>query len=128
MVRKILSQFPWATEQQEQPFVQVTAHRSMWTEWQRLAASGTGWHTMLMSFKREPDKFARSSLGRSALDALNGTSDRDRLYWMSTRPRAARAWTAPKHQTEAELLHQRRCQSGQVQSGRGVAGNGSSPR
>jgi hypothetical protein len=29
--------------------MQVKCDYSIWTEWQRVAASGTGWHAMLMS-------------------------------------------------------------------------------
>jgi hypothetical protein len=49
MARKILGLFSSSGDQQEQPFVQVNADPSIWIKWQRLAASSTGWRTMLMS-------------------------------------------------------------------------------
>jgi hypothetical protein len=50
MVRKILGLFSSSGDQQEQPFVQVIADRSIWIKWQRLAATSIGCRTMLMSF------------------------------------------------------------------------------
>jgi hypothetical protein len=50
MVRKIPGLFSSSGDQQEQPFVQVNADRSIWISWQRVAATGIGWRTMLMSF------------------------------------------------------------------------------
>jgi hypothetical protein len=50
MVRKIPGLFSSAGDQQEQPFVQVIADRSIWIKWQRLAARSIGWREMLMSF------------------------------------------------------------------------------
>jgi hypothetical protein len=41
--------FSSSGDQQEQPFAQVNADRSIWIKWQRLAAIGTGWREMLMS-------------------------------------------------------------------------------
>jgi len=52
MVRKYLGLFFSPGDQQEQPFVQVNADPIIWIKWQRLAATGTGWRTMLMSFRR----------------------------------------------------------------------------
>ena len=63
MVRKILDPFLSSGDQQEQPFVQVNADRSIWIKKQRMAGTGTGWRAMLMSFERDPDNFARASLG-----------------------------------------------------------------
>jgi hypothetical protein len=51
MVRKILGLFSSSGDQQEQPFAQVDADRSIWIKEQRLAAIGIGWRTMLMSFR-----------------------------------------------------------------------------
>jgi hypothetical protein len=51
MVRKNLGQFSSPDDQQEQPFVQVNADRSIWIKWQRLAATGIGWRKMLMSLR-----------------------------------------------------------------------------
>jgi hypothetical protein len=51
MVRKILGVFSSSGDQQEQPFMQVIAYRSIWIKLQRLAAIGTGWRPMLMSFR-----------------------------------------------------------------------------
>jgi hypothetical protein len=51
MVRKIRGLFLSSSDQQEQPFVQVNEDHSIWIKWQRLAASSTGWRTMLMSFR-----------------------------------------------------------------------------
>jgi hypothetical protein len=53
MVRKNLGLFSSSGDQQEQPFVQVNADRSIWIKWERLAASSSGWRTMLMSFRSE---------------------------------------------------------------------------
>jgi hypothetical protein len=50
MVRKIRGLFSSSADQQEQPFAQVTADRSIWIKWQRLAAISIGWREMLMSF------------------------------------------------------------------------------
>jgi hypothetical protein len=50
MVRKNLGLFSSSGDQQEQPFVQVNADRSIWIKQQRLAAIRTGWREMLMSF------------------------------------------------------------------------------
>jgi hypothetical protein len=50
MVRKNLGLFSSSADQQEQPFMQVNAHRSIWITWQRLAAVSIGWRKMLMSF------------------------------------------------------------------------------
>jgi hypothetical protein len=50
MVRKNWGYSPSSGDQQEQPFVQINADRSIWIKWQRLAAISTGWRTMLMSF------------------------------------------------------------------------------
>jgi hypothetical protein len=50
MVRKNLGLFSSSADQQEQPFIQVNAHRSIWIKWQRLAAVSIGWRKMLMSF------------------------------------------------------------------------------
>jgi hypothetical protein len=36
MVRKIPGRFSSSADQQERPFVQVGAHRSIWIKWQRL--------------------------------------------------------------------------------------------
>jgi hypothetical protein len=49
MVRKNLGLFSSSGDQQEQPFVQVDADRSIWINWQRLAAISTGWRPILMS-------------------------------------------------------------------------------
>jgi hypothetical protein len=49
MVRKNLGVFSSSGDQQEQPFVQVNADRSIWIKWQRVAAISTGWQPMLMS-------------------------------------------------------------------------------
>jgi hypothetical protein len=51
MVRKNLGLFSSSGDQQEQPFVQVNGHRSIWIKWQRLAAISIGWRPMLMSFQ-----------------------------------------------------------------------------
>jgi hypothetical protein len=51
MVRKSPGLFSSSGDQQEQPFVQVNADRSIWINWQRLAASSIGWRSMLMSFR-----------------------------------------------------------------------------
>jgi hypothetical protein len=66
MVRKNPELFSSSGDQQEQPFVQVNADRSMWIKQQRLASVSTDWRLMLMSFGAESDKLARSSLGLSA--------------------------------------------------------------
>jgi hypothetical protein len=50
MVRKNPGLFSSSGDQQEQPFVQANADRSIWINWQRLAATGIGWRPMLMSF------------------------------------------------------------------------------
>jgi hypothetical protein len=50
MVRKILGLFSSSGDQQEQPFAQVIADRSIWIKWQRVAPSSIGWREMLMSF------------------------------------------------------------------------------
>jgi hypothetical protein len=50
MVRKIWGLFSSSGDQQEQPFVQIDADRSIWIKWHRLAASSTDWQAMLMSF------------------------------------------------------------------------------
>jgi hypothetical protein len=50
MVRKNLGLFSSPADQQEQPFMQVNTHRSIWIKEQRLAAIGIGWREMLMSF------------------------------------------------------------------------------
>jgi hypothetical protein len=50
MVRKNPGLFSSSGDQQEQPFAQVNADRSIWIKWQRLAASSIGWPKMLMSF------------------------------------------------------------------------------
>jgi hypothetical protein len=42
--------FSSSGDQQEQPFVQANADRSIWIKWQRVAGTGTGWRKMLMSF------------------------------------------------------------------------------
>src|SRR4029453_8210859 len=42
--------------------VQVNADRSIWINWQRLAAIGIGWRTMLISLGRESDKLTGPSL------------------------------------------------------------------
>jgi hypothetical protein len=52
MVRKTLGRFSSSGDQQEQPFAQVNADRSIWIKWQRMAATGIGWRPMLMSFRR----------------------------------------------------------------------------
>jgi hypothetical protein len=59
MVRKILGLFSSSGDQQEQPFVQVNAYHSIWIKWQRLAASGTGWRAMLMSFQARIRQMSR---------------------------------------------------------------------
>jgi hypothetical protein len=51
MVRENRGVFSSSGDQQEQPFVQVNEHRSIWIKWQRLAAISIGWRTMLMSFR-----------------------------------------------------------------------------
>jgi hypothetical protein len=51
MVRKNLGRILLVRDQQEQPFAQVNAYRSIWIKLQRLAAIGTGWRPMLMSFR-----------------------------------------------------------------------------
>jgi hypothetical protein len=43
MVRKNPELFSSSGDQQEQPFVQVNAYRSIWIKWQRLAAISIGW-------------------------------------------------------------------------------------
>jgi hypothetical protein len=50
MARKNLRRFFSSGDQQEQPFVQVNADHSIWIKQQGLAATGTGWRPMLMSF------------------------------------------------------------------------------
>jgi hypothetical protein len=50
MLRKILGRFSSSGDQQEQPFVQVNVKPGIWIKWQRVAAVGTGWMRMLMSF------------------------------------------------------------------------------
>ena len=50
MVKKKLGLFSSSVDEQEQPFVQVIADRSIWIWEQRLAAVSTGWCTMLISF------------------------------------------------------------------------------
>jgi hypothetical protein len=50
MVRKTWALFSSSADQQEQPFAQVNADRSIWIKWQRLAARSIGWREMLMSF------------------------------------------------------------------------------
>jgi hypothetical protein len=50
MVRKNPGLFSSSGDQQEQPFAQVNADHSIWINQQRLAAIGTGWREMLMSF------------------------------------------------------------------------------
>jgi hypothetical protein len=50
MVGKNPGLFASSGDQQEQPFAQVNADRSIWIKWQRLAATGIGWIQMLMSF------------------------------------------------------------------------------
>jgi hypothetical protein len=40
MVRKNLELFSSSGDQQEQPFVQANADRSIWIEWQQLASAG----------------------------------------------------------------------------------------
>ena len=62
MVRKNLGLFSSSADQQEQPFVQANAYRSIWIKSQRLAAISTGWRIMLMSFRRESDKLTDASL------------------------------------------------------------------
>jgi hypothetical protein len=62
MARKTLGLFSSSVDQQEQPFVQVNAHRSIWIKSQRVAAIGTGWRQMRMSFRQESDKLTGSSL------------------------------------------------------------------
>jgi hypothetical protein len=59
MVRKILGLFSSSADQQEQPFVQVNADRSIWIKYQRVAAISIGWHTMLMSFWRRAGQINR---------------------------------------------------------------------
>jgi hypothetical protein len=49
MVRKIRGLFSSSVDQQEQPFVQVNADRSISIKQQRLAAIGIGWRAMLMN-------------------------------------------------------------------------------
>jgi hypothetical protein len=56
MIRKNPGLFSSSGDQQEQPFAQVEAHRSIWINWQRLAASSIGWRPMLMSSQPKPDK------------------------------------------------------------------------
>jgi hypothetical protein len=53
MVRKTRGVFSSPADQQEQPFAQVNEHRSIWIDWQRLAASSTGQRRMLMSFRTQ---------------------------------------------------------------------------
>jgi hypothetical protein len=50
MVRKNWGLFSSSDGQEEQPFIQVNADRSIWINWQRVAATGTSWREMLMSF------------------------------------------------------------------------------
>jgi hypothetical protein len=59
MVRKNLALFSSSGDQQEQPFVQVIAHRSIWIKQQRLAATGTGWRPTLMSFRARIRQISR---------------------------------------------------------------------
>ena len=56
MVRKNPELFSASGDQQEQPFVQVNAYRSIWIKWQRLAAISIGWRPMLMSAQPKLDK------------------------------------------------------------------------
>ena len=63
MVRKTLGLFSSSGDQQEQPFVQINCHHRVWIKEQRRAASGTGWHAMLMSIGARTGQRARSSLG-----------------------------------------------------------------
>jgi len=63
MVRKNPGLFSSSVDQQEQPSVQVNAHRSIWIKWQRVAAISIGWRTMLMSFRTRIQQIDRPVSG-----------------------------------------------------------------
>jgi hypothetical protein len=65
MVRKNLGLFSSSGDQQEQPFEQVNADRTIWIKWHRLAASSTGWRAMLMSFQARIRQINRLVSGRN---------------------------------------------------------------
>jgi len=90
MVRKNLGRILLVRDQQEQPFVQVNADRSIWIKWQRVAAISTGWRKMLMSFWSRTGQIAwRFSL----LDCVAATVKTAASTKLPTTPAALGYWS-----------------------------------